>query len=37
MLLPEDENLKLLLGFVSHMLPPYRPVVAGGESSEAFE
>ncbi|MEK7218606.1 MAG: hypothetical protein AAB728_04040 [Patescibacteria group bacterium] len=35
-LLPEHEDLKLLLGFARHMLPPYRPVVAGHEA-EALE
>lgn len=38
MLLPEDQNLKLLSGFVGeHTVPTYRPVVAGHESSEALE
>lgn len=37
MLLPEDQNLVLSLGFVSkHTVPPYRPVVAGDEV-KAFE
>ena len=36
-LLPEHEDLKLLLRFVRHMLPPYCPVVAGYEPSKAFE
>src|SRR3989344_2071710 len=35
-LLPENENCKLLLGFVCHMLPPYRSVVTGYEV-KAFE
>ena len=37
-LLPEDQDLKLLLGFVGeHMIPPYRPVVTGHESLKAFK
>src|SRR3990167_6815910 len=37
-LLPEDQNVELPLRFGSeHTVPPYRPVVAGYESSKPFE